>query len=143
MSSAHLQTLLDRYDEATLVRLTDRSAVPTGVIDSARVDRALADADATIDAHLRGPYALPLDEVPEALVRVAAALAMWQLHPFEPDAKTRADRDEALAFLKGVARGELKLPLASGAEPAAPATNGVRTNDRERPFDPETMKSFI
>jgi phage gp36-like protein len=142
MPYASLAILQERYGLQALVGLTDRAVPPTGVVDSAVVDRALGDADALIDGYLGERYSLPLSPVPPLVVTLAAQIAFYHLHSFEVPEKVKADHDQAVRSLREIAAGTLRIP-AAGIEPATPSTNGVLTTDRERPFSPETMTGFI
>ena len=59
-----LAELKDRYSERLLIELSDRGEVPVTIVDVALFNRAIADAGALIDGHLKLRYALPLAEVP-------------------------------------------------------------------------------
>ena len=142
MSYASQEQLEDRFGERLLIQLTDRSTVPTGVIDPAVVARALADTDAVIDGYLAGRYALPLAETPPLLADLAQAIAIYKLHPFAPDAKIEQDYKDAIATLNRIATGTVRLELA-GVEPESSGAAGVETIDRERPLTPENLKGFI
>lgn len=142
MSYATLAQLTDRYGLPTLIALSDRAPVPTGLVGTAVVDRALADADAMIDGYLAGRYALPLAAVPELVRDLACTIAFWRLHTHDPDPKTKADYDQAMRTLRDVSTGLVRIP-AAGAEPAGPATDGVQFTDRERPVTPENLTGFI
>ena len=142
MSYASLAQLNDRYGERLLIQITDRSETPSGVVDQAVVDRALADTDATIDGYLAGRYALPLAETPPLLIDLALAIAIYKLHPYEPDPKIAQDYKDAIASLQKIATGVIRLP-AAGVEPESSGAAGVETIDRERPLTPESMTGFI
>ncbi len=142
MPYATLQQLTDRFGARMLVELTDRGELATGVIDQAAVDRALADADAAIDARLLGRYRLPLAVVPALLVDLALAVAIYKLHAHSPDPKIRLDYEDALRTLAGIATGAVRLDI-QGVEPATTGGGGARVTDRERPFSADTMKGFI
>lgn len=142
MAYTSLPALLDRIGTTMLVQLTDRGEVPTGAIDQAVVDRALADTDAVIDASLAVRYQLPLAAVPAIVADLAGAIAVYKLHRFAPEAKVQADYDQALRDLRELASGAKKLDVA-GVEPSASGVGGVLAIDRERPFTPENLRGFI
>lgn len=142
MAYTTLQLLIERFGEPTLVRLSDRAEVPTEVIDTTVVARAIADAEATIDGYLKARYDLPLTAVPPQLAQIAAALVLWNLHQNEPDAKTKADYEVAMRQLREISSGAFLLPIA-GAEPAAKAGSGARITDRARPMTESNLTGFI
>lgn len=143
MSFATLQQLIDRYGNAMLLDLTDRSDPPIGTIGTAVADRGLADATAVIEGYLAARYAVPLQTVPQILTDVCLKLWIWNLHLHTPTEKVKADYDQAMRLLRDIAKGDVRLPDITGAEPAASDGSGAVFTDRERDFTPETMKGFI
>lgn len=142
MTYATLQNLTDRYGARTLVALTDRGEVATGVVDADVVARALADTDAQIDGYLATRYALPLAAVPALVSDLAQVIAIWKLHPYDPDAKIRKDYDDALRVLRDIADGRARLDV-GGVEPQGGGSGGVTITDRERPLSETNLKGFI
>ncbi|MEA3265213.1 MAG: DUF1320 domain-containing protein [Pseudomonadota bacterium] len=142
MSYIALQQLIDRFGERLLIQLTDRDNPPSGVIDEGVVARALTDTDAVIDGYLAGRYALPLAETPPLVADLAQAIAIYKLHPYAADPKIAEDYKEAIASLKRISDGVIRLPVA-GVEPESSGSSGVQTIDRERPLTPENMTGFI
>ena len=142
MTYATLGHLLERFGERMLVQLTDRGSPATGEVDEDVVAAQLANTDAVIDGFLLGRYALPLAETPPLLVDLAQVIAIYKLHPFEPDAKIEKDYRDALATLDRIATGKVRLPVA-GVEPPSSGASGVQTIDRERDMTPENMRGFI
>lgn len=138
-----LSLLAARYGEQLLVMLTDRGPVQAGAVDTAVLDRAIADADAVIDGYLAGRYVLPLAAIPPLIAGLSQVLTLWNLHVSTPEGKVKADYDAAMAQLRDIARGTIRLPDAAGIEPAGSGSDGVLVVDRERPFTEATMKGFI
>jgi phage gp36-like protein len=143
MAYATLQQLIDRVGEAMLVALTDRAEVPVNAIDTAVLARAQADADALVNGFLAQRYVTPVTTPPPLIVDLAAAITLWKLHGTEPEAKIKADYDDAMRRLKDIQTGTIILTDLAGIEPAAKPSNGVTITDRERPFTPENLTSFI
>ena len=142
MSYATLDDLTARYGASMLLDLTDRADVPTGQIDAAIVERALANTDATIDGYLAGKYRLPLAETPPQVRDLAEAIAIYKLHPYDTPQKIKDDYDAALKTLREIAQGMVRLPVA-GVEPADRNDSGVKTTDRGRPFSNENLHGFV
>ena len=134
--------LVDRFGEAMLVGLTDRGSVATGAIDSAVVTRVLTDTDALIDSYLAGRYTLPLGSIPAVLTDIAARLAIYALHVYDPPVKITHDQQTALAQLRDIRDGRNRLDVA-GVEPPTQSGGGAVATDRDRPFTPENMGGFI
>ena len=142
MTYTTLQQLTERFGEATLIQLTDRAVPPAGAIDADVVARALADADATIDASLAVRYRLPLASVPAVIADLARTIAIYKLHVFAPDPKIERDYEQALKDLRDIADGRKKLDVA-GLEPPTSGASGVVATDRPRDFSPESLAGFI
>lgn len=137
-----LAQLIDRFGEPALVALTDRGQISTGVIDEAAIDRAVADASATIDGYLVRKYALPLAEAQPLLVKIAGSLVFYDLHVGQPDPKVESDQKTAMAMLRDIANGTIAL-TAAGVEPENVAGSGARITDRDRLLTQDNMKGFI
>lgn len=93
------------------------SMLPAGA-----VDRALADADAFIDGYASGRYAVPLSPVPANVLRLACAIARYNLLGDAATDRARADYEDAVAWLKDLAAG--RVTLVSATLSASPATGG-------------------
>jgi phage gp36-like protein len=137
-----LQQLIDRFGEPALVALTDRGQFATGVIDDATVDRAIADADATIDGYLARRYQLPLTVEQPLLAKVAGDLVFYNLHTHQPDPKVEADYKAALGALRDISAGVVAL-TAAGLEAPNVAGSGARITDRDRQLTQDNMTGFI
>lgn len=143
MPYATQQMLIDRVGEAMLILLTDRASVPTGVVDLETLVRAQADADAMIDGFLAGRYTLPLSATPALVADIAQAVTLWKLHTSDPEAKIKADYEDALKRLRDIAQGVIRLVDVAGVEPSSSDASGVISTDRARPFTAENMTGFI
>lgn len=137
-----LAALTARFGEDMLIRATDRGPVPSGSIDLGVVAKACADATAFIDGYLTGRYALPLVAVPPLLAALAEDVAIYRLHPYQPDEKIKFDYNSALLSLRDIAAGTIRLNIA-GVEPATTGETGAMFTDRERPMTEASMKGFI
>jgi len=126
-----LQDLIDRGLEAELVQLTDLAGA--GTIDTVPVNRAIADADAAINAALRPVATLPLTTVDPILTRIACDLARWYLHGQSVPDPVKERADQARADLRRIAEGTLKIDTGAAAtglgEPEYEAPERVFTDD--------------
>lgn len=138
MTYATLDLLIARYGERTLIQLTDLADEPTGEIVEAVVDRELVNTDAVINGFLK-LYQLPLADTPPLLADLAQQIAIYKLHTFDVPVKIADDYKAAMATLRQIADGTVKLPIA-GVEPAGSGAEGVQTIDRDRDFTPENMR---
>lgn len=142
MSYASLAILTDRYGEQTLVSVTDRGDVPTGLIDIATVERALTDTDAVIDGYLADRYTLPMASTPPLIADLAQAIAIYKLHVYTPNDKIVEDYKNALRQLEQIGKGVIRLSV-EGVTAAETGGSGARMTDRERPFTAANLKGFI
>jgi phage gp36-like protein len=94
------------------------------------VDRALADADAEIDARLAQRYTLPLASVPAVLVRVACDIARYHLWAQGTSETVRQRYTDALKVLDRIADGSIDMPA---AQPLAPGAGAVAVLARSSP----------
>jgi phage gp36-like protein len=139
-------TLADLTALAGAEELMQLASAPTGALDQARVANALDLAGDQIDAYLRPRYALPLSTVPRVLVRVATAIARYDLHlggQRQPTDQVRRDRDDAMALLRDIQAGKADLGLGpTGAEPAEDGGGAVLRIPGARGFDEDRLDEF-
>ncbi|QQQ19675.1 DUF1320 domain-containing protein [Brevundimonas vitis] len=137
MAYATLQDLITRYGEQRLIEMTDRFDPPAEVIDEGVVAKALQDASDRIDGYVRVVYALPLTETPAMLRGLAEDIAFFLLYE-EPTDEARKRYTEAVATLRDISAGRVKLPIAQGAEsPSRPAV--VHVTSQPRRFSRQSM----
>lgn len=125
MSYTNLAEMVDRFGQRELEQLTDKAAGNS--IDPLVLGRALADADAEIDARLAVRYALPLASVPLVLARVAADIARYHLWADAASEAVRTRYKDALKLLDQIAAGQVDLPA---AQPLASAAGAVTVQGR-------------
>lgn len=137
-----LLQLQDRYSERLLIQLSDREDVAATEIDTAMIDRAIADADAVIDGYLKPVYALPISTVPKLLTSISIRLSIYNAHSNVASEKITNDMKSAMAELRDISTGKIKLDL-DGVEPEGSGAAEVITNEPEQTFNAGTMKGFI
>lgn len=138
MAYITLPELIDRFGETVLRQLADRDG--DNAIDQDVIDRAIADAGATIDAYLKVRYSLPLASVPPLLKPIAADLVFYQLHAHGAPEEARNRHKDALRQLDGLAKGTQRLDVA-GDEPAAPGER-PRVTGPKRLFDRDDLGGY-
>ena len=143
MSYATKADMVLRFGAQELIQITDRERI--GDIDDSVLDRAIADAEAEINASLQDRYALPLTTVPPLVTRIACQLIRYFLYDNGAPENVSVSATEARAVLKGIAAGTLRLGLdAAGAAPV-PATaltiDSTRT-DKDRVFTGVSLADF-
>ena len=144
MTYATQQDLVDRFGAEELIQLTDRDNVPATTIDETVVGKALIDADALIDSYVGKQYALPLATTPPILVRYAADIARFYLYGerADKDHPVRSAFDLALAWLKDVSRGLVKLDDGTGSEASAEGGGQVRFDAPDRVMSRDSLGEF-
>lgn len=109
--------MLERFGEQELVQLTDRHDGQLNVVDAVVLDKALATAEAEIDAYVGMRHALPLASVSARLVGLACDIARYHLYIHAAPDIVAERYQEALKFLRAVAAGEVSLGLEEAAAP--------------------------
>lgn len=117
MTYATQADLETRFGAAEILQLADRDG--DDLADSGVVAGALAEADAEIDAHLAGRYALPLASIPAILTRLACDIARYRLMADNPLEEARTRYEDARRMLESLAAGRVSLGL-----PAVSTTTG-------------------
>jgi|GEM_PF-1436346 len=114
-------------DEA--IRLTDEAGA--GVIDAARLDAALIDAQSLVDSYLGARFTVPLAApIPAPIPTLTFDLALARLYRGELPAGVEAKRDEALRLLKDISAGRASIPVAPAPTVTSPAPVIVQPHDR-------------
>lgn len=139
-----LADLTGRFGQAELVQLAPDGS---GLIDEARVARAIGDASDTIDGYLRVRYVLPLTAVPPLLTSLCIALARHHLYQGgdrTPTDQVTAARDQVIAFLKDVAAGRAELGIdAAGAAPLEDGPAVLAGAGAPRRLDEDALHDFM
>jgi phage gp36-like protein len=125
-----------------IIQLTDDENF--GAVNQARVNEAIATADAEIDGYCAVRYAVPLSPVPSLVAKLSVEIAIYYLHARRgaPE-KIEKRYDKAVSRLKDISRGLLTL----GVDPAPAASveaSGAATNktDSDRVFTRERMRGY-
>lgn len=148
---ATLDDLLDRVSaEAILGAVGDEPDDPEADPDDVRaphvvrrVEQAILDASATVDAYVRRRMRVPLSPVPDVIRRITADLAIYNLfgrrgfNEDGPDKDVIRRRDAAIRFLEQVANG---LVLIGPDEP--PKGGRPKFDHAPRIFSRRKMKGY-
>lgn len=103
-----------------LEQLTDDTG--DGAVDATVIARAIADADAEIDAYLFDRYAVPLSTVPAVIRKLSVDMAIYHLCSRRPVGMPdiRKERYErAMVVLRDIAKGLISV----GASTPSPSTS--------------------
>lgn len=140
MSYATQADLVERFSEAEIAQLTDRSH-EAETIDAGVVQRALEDAAAEIDGRLQPRYRLPLASVPRLLKNIACDIARYRLYDDRATDQVNKRYDDAIRLLDRIGRGEIQLGL-DAADQATPTAGGVRSQASARVFSREQLADY-
>lgn len=141
MPYASKQDMIDRFGEAELMQITDRTSM--GVIGDDVILQAQKDGDAEIDSYLRPQYKLPLAQVPSNLVRLACDIYRYYLYGNLVPDYAQKRYDAAISTLNKISAGKLDLnedSSGTGAPPPdlnihlQPGTTPVMTENRLKNF---------
>lgn len=116
MAYATREAFINQHGLDAVLVVADRNQ--DGQPDDQVIDDALVAASAEIDSYVGQRHRLPLPEAPQVLVRVCGDLAMYELSRegtnLTEDKRKR--REDAIAYLVRVARGEASLGLPTPPE---------------------------
>lgn len=107
MTIATLPYLVDRFGSRLLLQLADRDN--TGQIDEGVVEAALQEADGEIVGLLNGVVAIDAANPPIVLKAKAADIALYKLYSTSAPEDVRTRYEDALKFLRAVAKKEASL----------------------------------
>lgn len=99
----------------------------------ARVDQAIADAEAEMNGYLGGVHATPISPAPPMLHIQAVRISLWNLlsakgyREDSPDKAIKVNYDKAVSWLEGVASGRFQLGTADddGSTEPEPGASAV------------------
>lgn len=140
MSYCTADQLIDRFGADELLQLTDRDQ--NGFIDDQAVSAAISDASALIDGYLGGRYALPLSVVPTVLAKICADIARYNLYDNAVPEVVEKHNTAAMAFLKSVGKGEVRLGL-SDSEETATSDDAIEVQSGGSVWSRKDSKGFI
>lgn len=138
MAYVTVADLIARFGDPEVIQLTDRAVPPTGLVGTAVAERAIADAEATVNGYLRARMSLPLDQVPEVIKRITADVARYYLYEDLATERIETRYKDAVHFLESVAKGVVSLGLDGAGQPA-PESGGVTFEAPARVFSDDTL----
>lgn len=128
--------------ETAIIQLTDDENA--GTVNEARVNEAIAQADAEIDSYCGGRYTVPFTTVPDIAKKISVDIAIYNLYSrrVEEIPETRSERyKNAIRQLGDIAKGNISI-----GEPAAdvPESGGVEINTTtdDRVFTKDSLSGF-
>lgn len=139
---ADIETLYGGEELRSALNLARDAELSSG--DIARVDQALAETSSQIDSYIGVRYALPLASVPDVLRAFAVDMTVYRLalRLGRPRDELRKRYEDAIGYLKSVAKGEADLPGVGsgslGGEAGTGSSGDVGFSSRPRLFDRDT-----
>lgn len=124
MAYSTTEDIIAAAGEEKLAQWTDDEAGAT--VDDVRTDAAIADADSLIDSYCSARYIVPFSPVPKSIRRASVAIAIKYIasrRSFTLTEGLQKAYDEAIAWLRDVARGLANITDAQAPE-AAPQAFG-------------------
>jgi len=111
------------------------------VVDTAVAQVALNSAQSEVDGYVGAKYLLPLSVWPVLLTDLTCDVARYKLYKDQaPDAVLKR-YEQAIAKLRDIAAGRIKIDAPAGAEPA-PRDLVVVTSGPERRFTRDSLRNF-
>lgn len=128
-----LDKITAQISEPRVIELTDDEQLD--VVNSERVDEAIASADAIIDGYCSARYIVPFNPVPAIIAKCALDMAIYNLYSRRVETMPEVrDKNNTLAInmLKAIAKGDITLGSTAVVAPPTSANTPaqVRTNDR-------------
>lgn len=117
MAYCTVADLVARFSETEIAQLTDVEDRET--VNDAVALAAIVEASGEIDSYLGARYALPItDAVPDQVSAVCRDIARYRLYDDHAPERVRTRYEDAIAWLKLVMDGRIRLPLTAPAEDA-------------------------
>jgi phage gp36-like protein len=140
-----LDDILAAMPEQDLIELTD-DAPTAEMVDTLRVEAAIAGAGELIDGYLRGRYVLPLSPVPLLLNTLAVDITRYRLYGLRiritPAEMVVQSYKDAIKLLEQIQVGKVSLGTEAIGGGVAPATGGVQVTAPDRVFTRENLGDY-
>ena len=113
-------TFITAADLDTFISADEKTRLTTAGLTPERYAQAIEDANSEVAGYV-GPRTLA--SIPGALKQHACAITRYRLHKDKASERIQADFDNAMAFLKLVAKGDWVLPVV--VDPVVPESTGL------------------
>ena len=136
MAYCTLTDLKKVFPEEKIVMLTDDDN--TGMVDETRLNEAIAQADADIDAYCGSRFELPFSPVPDIIRKISVDITIYNLYSRRLDEipKTREDRyRDAVKKLEGISKGTISI----GEDPRPDPSGYIGGPEADRDSDDVTF----
>lgn len=139
MAYAEPQDMIDRYGEASLVRIADRDGdreIDTGLLES-----KIETASSAIDSYLGTRYAVPIASPPPLLVNICCDIAHYQLFDTNVLELVKERYQDALKLLRDIANGKATLGITENTLVSSGDAVVLKTDD-DRIFTMDKMSGY-
>ncbi len=134
---ATIADMLARWNEGDLIQLAEADDLDGA---GARITTALTAASNTIDGYVAVKYRTGSAPVPPLLADIACDLARFRMFRDNPTEAAEKARDAAMAQLRDIAKGTIKLD--DGEQPLAARPGAILVERPERLFGRDSMRGF-
>lgn len=145
MPYATSDDMVARFDEAQLIKVASTTVDDAEVLDTAKIGLAIAGADAIINLHVRGQYAVPLSPVDPEILGISCDIARYKLYGDATNAPEAAKDayEAAMGMLASIRDGKATLTAtaAGSSDPAATANDVEMTSD-DPVFTVDSLRDF-
>ena len=135
-----LADIMGLIPEEELIQLTDDYSLCA--VDQTRIDQAIADAQAEIDAYAASQYPVPFSPVPAIIRKITVDLAGYALQARRQSELPEGWKERqkaALKFLENLSRGIVTL----GPKESAPrSAGGPQVAAPDRVFSRESLSDY-
>lgn len=139
-----ISDLISQIPESNIIQLTDDEGL--GVVNQARVDKAITTADSVVDGYLRGRYSLPLSTVPELIKTIAIDITVYKLYErrleLEMPETMMSRYKNALKMLEQIQKGLIKLGIESAEAGTGQGHYKTNKTEADRTFSKSVLKKF-
>jgi phage gp36-like protein len=129
--------------EETLIQLTDDEGA--GIVNQARIDEAISQADEEIDSYLGNRYDVPIvAPVPGIIKKLSVDMGIYNLYSrrMEEIPKARDDRyRNAIRILEGIAKGTISVGETDEPEGGADQIE-ASTSEDDRIFTKDKLSGY-
>ena len=131
--------LVQRFGQREIDDLLDRDNNDSDDTDT--LTQTIADADSLIDSYVSAKYQTPLSPVPQIITYISCDITRFMLWDDNAPEEVRKRYDDAIARLKDIAKGMMKLPATALISIANPS-GGVDYYEEERVFTRDALAGF-
>lgn len=145
MPYATSDDMVARFDEAQLIKVASVTVDDEDTLDTDKIERAIAGADAIINLHVRGRYTVPLSPIDPEILGISCDIARYKLYGDATNAPEAAKDayEAAMAMLVAIRDGKATLTAeAAGSTDAAATVNDVEMVSDDPVFTNDSLKYF-